>query len=91
MRKLCRKFHVEGDQIIKTHNGEPIPDDEPVFIIRGRDKLAVTTLLLYKAISEADGCNDWHFDLLNEEIKDFKKFREEHPERMKQPSITMGR
>lgn len=91
MRIICSKFHVEGDKIVKTTNGEPIPDDEPIFLIRGRDRLAVALLEHYVELSQKDGCNDWHFDLLKGEIDKFMKFRKDFPERMKQPSVTRGR
>lgn len=91
MRKLDEKFHVEGDQLIKTANGEVVPLDEPVFVMRGRDRLAIRALEFYKKISQEDGCNDYHFEKLEFEIVRFKKFSEEHPERMKQPSITRGK
>lgn len=90
MRKLDGKFHIEGDKLIKTANGEEVPLDEPVFVIRGRDRLAVQALLHYKQLSQEDGCNDYHFDKLNAEIKRFVDFSRDHPERMKQPSITRG-
>ena len=44
MRKLDSKFHIEGDQIVKTSNGDPIPEDEPLFLIRARDYLALPLL-----------------------------------------------
>jgi hypothetical protein len=91
MRKLDEKFHIEGDQIIKTANGEAIPEDEPVFLIRARDRLAIAALLHYRDISQQDGCNDYHFSHLDKDIQAFREFRDKHPERMKQPSITRGK
>lgn len=91
MRKIDEKFHVDGDQIIKTSNGDAIPLDEPTFLIRARDRLAIRALEFYLVLSQDDGCNDYHFGKLNVEIEKFKRFRDEHPERMKQPSITRGK
>lgn len=91
MRKIDEKFHIEGDKIVKTSNGLEIPRDEPVFLFRGRDRLAIKALLYYRDISAADGCNDYHFDHLDKDIEAFKMFALDHSERMKQPSITRGK
>jgi hypothetical protein len=89
-RKIDEKFSSCGD-IIKRSNGEIVPRDEPLFLIRARDRLAVKALLAYRVLSQEDACNDFHFEHLDKDIKAFKKFREEHPGRMKQPSITRGK
>lgn len=90
MRRIDEKFDTTG-QIVKRSNGEIIPEDEPLFLIRARDRLAIAALLEYRRMSAEDGCNDFHFEHLDKDIEAFKKFREEHPERMKQPSITRGK
>lgn len=90
MRTIDGKFHVDGDQIIKTSNGEVLPQDEPLFLIRGRDRLALAALLAYRDLSTRDGCNDFHFESIDREIARFEKFAQDHPERMKQPSVTRG-
>ena len=90
MRKIDEKFSSTGD-IVKRSNGEVVPEDEPLFLIRARDRLAVKALLAYRVLSQEDGCIDYHFEHLDRDIEAFKKFREEHPERMKQPSITRGK
>ena len=89
-RDLDGKFELRDDQIVKKSNGEPIPDDEPVFILRARDRLALRLLCEYRAMSERDGCNDYHFGILDKTIARFADFRVQHPERMKQPSVTRG-
>lgn len=89
-RKIDEKFSTSGE-IVKRSNGEAIPTDEPLFLIRARDRLGVAALEAYRNLSVQDGCNDYHFEHLDKDIAAFKKFREEHPERMKQPSITRGR
>lgn len=90
MKKLDEKFSVDGDTIIKTSNGEQIPDDEPVFLLRGRDRLALRALICYEQLSMAAGCNEYHFDALHRSIDRFADFTVEHPDRMKQPSMTRG-
>lgn len=90
MRKLDSKFHIEGDMIVKTSNGDVIPEDEPVFLLRARDILAISLLRCYSELSHVAGCNSYHFDKLSETIDDFKRFQALHPGRMKQPSVTRG-
>lgn len=85
------KFHIAGGRIVKTSNGEPIPLDEPVFIMRARDALAVCALKHYRQLSVQDVCTDYHFEKLDGSIARFEQFAREHPERMKQPSVTRGK
>ena len=90
MRKIDSKFHVEGEQIIKTTNGEVLPEDEPLFLIRARDHLALDLLHHYIRISEADGCTDYHLEGTRRALRAFAEFKARHPGRMKQPGITRG-
>ncbi len=76
--------------LIKRSNEEPVPEDEPIFILRGRDHLAVEVLKCYRALSISDGCNDFHMDGLQAQIALFVDFAKDHPERMKQPGVTRG-
>lgn len=89
-RRIDNKFHIEGDQIVKTANGEAIPDNEPLFLMRGRDRLAIPMLKIYAELSKIDGCNDYHFDKLRTTLSEFEEFAARNPEKMKQPSITRG-
>jgi hypothetical protein len=90
MRQVDSKFSIHQDEIVKTSNGEPIPHDEPVMIFRGRDRLALPLIRIYRELGFIDGCNDYHNTLIDKQIAAFEEFRAKHPERMKQPSITRG-
>jgi hypothetical protein len=89
-KTLDGKFAIRGNRLVKVSSGEPIPEDEPVFIMRGRDHLALEALRYYRQLSVADNCNDYHFGLLDAQIEKFRAFAREHPEMMKQPSVTRG-
>ena len=78
-------------RIVKMSNGVVLPDDEPLFLSRARDHLALPMLRHYRELAVADGCNDWFLDAIDERIAAFEAFTKEHPERMKQPGITKGR
>jgi hypothetical protein len=90
MKRLDGKFSIDGERIVKTSNGEPIPNDEPVFLIRARDRLALPLLRIYEQLSNVDGCNDYHFSALYKTIEEFARFAAHNPGRMKQPSVTRG-
>ena len=91
MRKISNRFHIDGEEIIKTSNGQPIPHDEPLLILRARDRLAIPLLRIYQQLSIVDGCNDWFLGEQKITIADFEAFAREHPERMKQPGVTRGK
>lgn len=90
MRIIDLKHHVENDQIIKTGNGQPIPEEEPLSLFRARDYLALPLLEHYRKLCVADGCNDFQLGQVDELIARFRKFAADYPERMKQPGITRG-
>lgn len=89
------RFHLEvrdGKPVaVKTSNGQIIPDDEPVVILRGRDHLALPLLRIYLEVSRVDGCTEWFINEQLKTIAQFEQFATEHADRMKQPGITMGR
>jgi hypothetical protein len=76
----------EHAQIVNAATKVPIPDDEPIFIIRGKDANAVSTLLRY---SSACG-NHEHICAVLNRIEAFCKFNIENPERMKEPDTDMS-
>lgn len=79
------KYGIKAGQLYNRESGEVIPSDEPVFIFRARDAIAHGTLCDYLeriALSDAD---DSHFEAVQIRSRDFKKFKREHPERMKIP------
>jgi hypothetical protein len=89
MRKIDEKHYVEGDRIFKN-NGQPIPDDEPVIIFRGRDKLALPMLEFYRQLCVGDGCTDFQLASMDSMIQKFRDFSATSST-MKQPGITLGK
>lgn len=90
MKRLDNKHHLDGEQVVKTGNGVPIPDDEPVILFRGRDKLALPMLQFYRQLCVEDGCVAFQLESLDGMIREFKEFAVSSPT-MKQPGITKGR
>lgn len=65
-----------------------ISDDEPIFILRAKDKLAFTTLLEYERLAMRRGAGDipqQFMDNLEQVIDRFEKWAEENPDKMKLP------
>lgn len=90
MKRLDNKHHLEGEQIIKTGNGQPIPDDEPVILFRGRDRLALPMLRHYRELCVQDGCTDFQLASMDDMIQRFERFAADSPT-MKQPGCTLGK
>jgi hypothetical protein len=99
-KQIDEKHHIEasvGDmikadiKIIKTSNGQAIPDDEPIILFRGRDKLALPMLLYYKGLCQEDGCTQYQLVSMDKMIKAFDQFYIQHYNKMKQPGITLGK
>jgi hypothetical protein len=92
MRGLDGKFHItDSGQIVKTSNGEVVPEDEPLFLLRARDRLALPLLREYWSMCEDDDCTDYQMRLMAEVVDRFSAFAREHPDRMKQPGVTRGK
>lgn len=91
--KINEKWHIdENFQIIKTSNGQPInTEEEPLFLLRGRDNLAIRLLEAYRFLAIEDGCHQDFLEALDRTRLRFIQFAESHPEKMKQPGITHGK
>jgi hypothetical protein len=93
-----RKFKIEcppspgaEPRLVNRQSGEAIPDDEPVFFLRARDRLALPLLHAYEELCIEDDCTDEHMKMLSDTILEFDLFALQHPERMKQPGVTLGK
>jgi len=85
-------FHIdENYRIIKSSNGEAIPQDEPICLLRGRDKLVIPLLEIYRILCVLANCNDWFMSRCDEMLMEFKRFAKNNPDRMKLPGITKGK
>lgn len=85
------------ERVLSKYRVEGIPEDEPVFVIRAQDKVAVAAIQSY--IGEAQDAydadaNEYPFEdgddhpfiqSVQEVEEEFKVFAAEHPDRMKYP------
>lgn len=95
-RQIDSKFATTNQgELVKVdanqRDCELVPEDEPLFLWRGRDVLAFTSLQKYLALAIEHGCTDFHIHGITSVLKRFGEFREEHPERMKSPGSSMGK
>lgn len=91
VRRIDLKHHINSlGQIVKTGNGQVIPEDEPLILFRGRDRLAFPLLLNYLALCRNDGCNDYQMDQVGTLVKRFSDWAAANPDKLKQPGITRG-
>jgi hypothetical protein len=85
------KYDIENGRLVGASTGQPIPDDEPIFILRGKDVHAVDTLMAYHA-RVASGPQDMaasqHCEAVRRRIHDFKQFAKDNPGRMKKPDTV---
>lgn len=80
------KYDVRGGSIINRATGEAIPDDEPIFIFRAKDRTAAHMLRLYVVECE----NAEHRQAILRRVWDFEQFARNHPDRMKEPDTSHG-
>lgn len=64
--------------------GKPIPDDEPVFVLRAQDVHALAALREYQRVLD----NPAHAAAVDARVEAFERFAEAHPERMKFPDTV---
>jgi hypothetical protein len=89
MRSIDGKFSTDGAKIFNTVSGEEIPQDEPLFLLRARDMLAIPLLRAYNSLAVRAGCNSLHFAGCLQLLRKFTAFAALKPERMKMPGSTM--
>ncbi len=76
-----RKYKIKDGNIVKRNGEKPIPNDEPLFIFRAKDRKALLALVAYNATLD-------NFDQMasvRKTIEDFRDFQEKNPEKMGEP------
>jgi len=82
------KYKIQG-KIVNRQSGNPIPDDEPVFILRARDMTAVDVLMFYLSRAKTEDCLIEHLHAVQKRIDQFKEFANKNPFRMKKPDTVL--
>lgn len=79
-----RKFKILDGQLVNRVSGVAIPEHEPVFIFRARDRHALPVLKFYESIV----LDPHHRSAIGESIHSFANFAMSHADQMKEPGIT---
>jgi DNA-binding transcriptional ArsR family regulator len=80
------KYVVVDGRLCSAVTGEPIPADEPVLILRGKDTLALDAVWgYYRSLCAAKHESTMSESMLDR-VKTFDTFRKDNPERMKAPT-----
>ena len=74
----------EEDQICNIATSKPIPDDEPIFILRAKDELAAQTIAYYLNMVATEE----HNAAVKSRLSDFQQFKRINPERVKMPDTV---
>ena len=80
------KYGIRDNRLFNRASGEFIPEDEPVFIFRARDRHAIYAIAQYKGHYLQD---ESHKEAVGNRIKDFRAFMEANPKRMKEPDTAL--
>ncbi len=73
MRECCRETVAK------------VKDDEPVFVLRGQDKLSRITVAYWIALAQQNGVSQDKIDRAQRHLADIVEFQDAHPERCKIP------
>ncbi len=76
-----RKYKIKDGKIVKRDGEKPIPDNEPLFIFRAKDRKALAALVAYCMILD----NLDQKAAVTKSINDFRDFQERNPELLKEP------
>jgi hypothetical protein len=75
LRKLNEMFHIDGEQLVKSSNGQPVPPGEPLFILRARDVAAAPAIWNYIALCAMAGTPPDRIEQLRKVYHDFVQYR----------------
>lgn len=80
------KYKIVDGKLFNRQSDEQIPDDEPVFILRARDRHAAELLNQYRllVLSPTD-----HWRAVSIRLEQFQRWAKDHPERMKEPDTQL--
>lgn len=81
-----RKYEFRDGCIMNRASGEVIPIDEPVFVFRARDRIALGVLNFYRSQVPPGE----HRQAITKRMDDFEEFAEQNPERMKEPDTDIS-
>jgi hypothetical protein len=82
------KYGIRDNRLFNRDTGEFIPTNEPLFLLRARDRLALLSLIHYSSLCVRHAGEQQALSV-GERIKDFDEFARKHPRGMKYPDTSM--
>lgn len=76
-----RKYKIVNNKLVKRDKEIPVPEDEPLFILRAKDRKALPAILAYHMILDRLDQKE----AVTKCVNDFREFQEKHPELMSEP------
>ena len=76
-----RKYKIKDGALVKRIGEIPVPDNEPLFIFRAKDRKALSALVAYNMILDTLEQKE----SVTKSINDFRRFQEDNPELMGEP------
>jgi hypothetical protein len=83
MRQIDGKYKTSGD--VTKLDGTPIPEDEPLMLFRGQDKLLPELLEKYNELCKNAGSPQDQLDKVAQQIEKIKQWQAANPNRLKTP------
>ena len=83
MRQIDSKYQTSGD--ITKLDGTPIPQDEPLILFRGKDKLLPVLLEQYRQLCQDAGSPQQQLESIERQIQEIKAWQEKNQEKVKTP------
>jgi hypothetical protein len=80
-----KKQFIMRDQAVLVRNA--VKNEIPAFALIGKDKFALQTLEYYYSLAKEECSEEFLKDLRDLIENDFKRYREENPEKIKVPDM----
>jgi len=73
-------YTIQNNCLVQKNTNEIIPEDEPIFIFRARDRSALCLLVSFKMLLPINAFETRNF--VQKIIDAFCEYKEQHPEKM---------
>lgn len=83
MRQISGKYKIDGT--LTKNDGTPLPDNEPMIMFRGQDKLLPELLEHYNELCTKAGSPQTQIEAINQRIESIKRWQAANPDRVKVP------
>ncbi len=86
MRQIDAKTQTTGE--LQKIDGTPIPEDEPLILFRGKDKLLPDMLRSYNELCRAAGADEAQLSVVEAKIKSIEAWQRANQDKVKVPDYV---